>query len=366
VVLNIYPSPFVRVVNNQSNPQNPKGVVLWGCDIERQNVTTDKYASGEVIAVSNAWRRDGDIVEFARFRGGNMVEPWSRSSLKRIPVTHVFDAKPEPRTGYYVPARGELLCTQTMLLNNDFLASLGQAAIMQGFSVLVIQGLGDEVKLKIGPSRAIVFPSGNRDDVQDAHWETPNAPLRDILDITKELVREVERSHGIPESSINVETDSSGAAIIQANGPVAEMRNARKPLFRRVETDLLRNVISVLNAFENGFDAGDASEWDVHVEYEQAQASASIQDKIAYDNHLLELGVLSAAQIAMRERAGEFDSEDEAQEYIDKNLERDKPAPSNEPVGFAPRSAPQPEDADEFEGFDEDLPPDDGEDENEE
>lgn len=349
LILNLYPSPYVRVANNRNNPKNPKGVVLWGCDHERQ---ADRAARVDTITVANAWRKLGERVEFAQFRGGRIQDAWQNlpANLGRIPVTHVFDAEPEPRWGYYIPARGHLLCTQTMVLNNDLLATLQQACVMQGFSVMVVHGLNAEQKLIVGPARPIRFDDSNPDIQQGVEFASPNAPLSEMMDIIIDLCREIERSHGIPESSINVETDSSGAAIVQAQGGLAEMRNARKPLFRRVETDLLRNCLSVLNAFETGFDAGDPDDWDVHVEYEQAQASSSTQDTIARDNHLLGLHVTSAAEIAMREKPGMFDSIDEAQKHIEANRERDgEKQEEDEPVGFAPNSAPQPEDADELE-----------------
>jgi hypothetical protein len=322
VIFNLHPSPYVRVVNNQSNPANPKGVVLWGVDYERQ---ADNVARAESISVANAWRYFDGAVDFAQFRGGNMQSDWQRLPLDRIPVTHVFDAKPEPRTGYYIPARGHLLCAQTMMINSDYLATLGQACIMQGFSIMVVVGLDGSKKLKIGPGRAVRFDDPNPDIPQGVSFEQPNAPLTEMFDIITGLISEIERSHGIPSSSISVETDSSGAAIVQANGPLAEIRNMRKPLFRNVETSLMRNTLAVLSAFENGFTAEDPNEWDVHVEYEQAKASQSTQDQIAMDMHLLNLGVTTEAEIAMREKPQMFDSPEEAQAWVDANFEQAEP-----------------------------------------
>lgn len=329
VIFNLYPSPYVRVAENTEDPSMPEGVVLWGCDYER--ASTDGFARAEVVSTANAWRMDGDSVQFARFRGERINGGWQRlAALDRIPVTHVFDAKPEPRTGYYIPSRGMLLCSQTMVLNNDYLATLGQACIMQGFSVMVVKGLRGDAKLVVGPSRPIRFDDPDSDLDQDVYFAQPSAPIAEMLDTIRGLIAEVERSHGIPAAALSVESDASGAAIIQANGPLAEIRNMRKPLFRPVETQLLRNTLAVLNAFEEGFDCGDPDDWRVYVDYERANASASVQETVTLDQHLVSIGALSPAEIAMREKPGAFATLEEAQAYVAANLGLKRPAGGEE------------------------------------
>ncbi len=122
---------------------------------------------------------------------------------------------------------------------------------------------------------------------------------------------------------LSVETDASGAAIIQANGPVAEIRKARAKVFRNIERDLLRAILYVVRGHVDGIPADiDPMAWDVSVYYEQPQASASVQDQIALENHDIDLGITTPAEVLMRRRPDAFDTLEDAQAFIDENQAR--------------------------------------------
>ena len=185
---------------------------------------------------------------------------------------------------------------------------------MQGFGVAQIFGQNAGEDLKIGPARVVKF-SGDTDRRQGIEFASPNAPLLDRVEVVKALVESIRQAYGIPASMLDVSTDASGAAIVQANGPLAEIRRDRAKVFRRIETDLLRATLMVLSG--NGI-TGDTkpADWDVSVSYGKPQASASVQDRIAQEKHDLEIGLITPAELLMQRKPDSFDTVEEADEYL--------------------------------------------------
>lgn len=133
----------------------------------------------------------------------------------------------------------------------------------------------------------------------------------------KEMVAMIRAAHGIPEGLLDVKTDSSGAAIVQAAAPLAEMREKRGKIFSRIERDLLRATIRVLAGRDKRVPLGiDATQYDVSVHYADAASSLTIDDKIKREQFLLQEGILTPGDIAVREFPDRWDDADAANEEI--------------------------------------------------
>jgi hypothetical protein len=313
VAIHRYTSPSIRVVQNTVNPRRPWATVLIGDVAE-----FDQDASYTKIPVAEVWTQDS----FTLMRGATVVE--SRP-IPYNPLVHCFERTPDNLTGYFVPAPGVALAEATHRFNNDFLSQFGSILLMQGHGQMLIFGKDNQAALTIGPKRAIEF-SGDPDKRQGVEFAAPNAPLADWRESLVFLIDQIRECAGIPSSMIDVKTDASGAAIIQANAPTAEIRAARLKDFRLVETELCRALVREAQAIGfDGLQGLNADELDVSVSYEKPAASASVQDRIALEKHDIELGIETPASLLFARKPDQFDSVADAEQYLAGRAQPEEP-----------------------------------------
>jgi hypothetical protein len=313
LVYHVHPGYCVRIVPNVKNPRRPWATILMGELPEMGNDgAQDKVHTAEV------WLPDEFI-----FMKGSSIE--ARESLSDpefrydfSPLVHCFDKPPFGGKGeYWVESPGWSLAQQNVRLNEDYFSQYGYAVLMQAIGVLVVKG-NIEGELTIGPGRAVHFP--DPDDMSGLSSLDQGAALTEFQESIQFFIDTLRESYGIPAQMLNADVDSSGAAIIQANAPIAELRDARQPIFDRIETELLRATLQELRGRAEGFDVGiDPMEWDVAVVYPDQHVAQSVQDAIAKDQHLISLGVLTPGEIAMREKPGQFDTPEEAEAWVAEN-----------------------------------------------
>lgn len=308
LVIHTHKSFDVRVIPNRTNPRKPWATVLLGDDMELgQDGAYEKVPCAEVYLPG----------EWQYIKGSAIQE---REALDiPPPLVHCFNANPTLRSGYWLEACGVPLAALTVRLSEDGYGPFFESLLMQAIGTMQIFG-AVQGGVEIGPKRAMHFPdpeSGAR-----AEYIQSGADLMGFQDGLKFLMDTIRESFGIPQSMLSVETDASGAAIIQANGPVAEIRKARSKVFRTIERDLLRAVLYVTRGRVDGIPGDlDPQAYDVSVYYEQPQASASVQDQIALEDHDIELGITTPAEILMRRRPDAFDTVEDAQAFIQENQE---------------------------------------------
>ena len=304
LVIHQYLSHRVRVVENRNNPARPHATVLLGTMRE-----TQFDGSTSFVDIADIWSED----TYSRLVGESIVE-----SIENVspPLVHCFDKRPTNESGYFVNCPGPLLADLAMRLINDGYSDLNYTALMQGFGVAQIFGQGVGEDLKVGPGRVVKF-SGEADRRQGVEFASPNAPLLDRIEVVKALVEAIRNAYGIPASMLDVSTDASGAAIVQANGPLAEIRLARAVTFRRIETEFLRATLTVLAGRVGAIPSNiNPMEWDVAVMYGKPQASASTTDKIAQEKHDLEAGIVTPAELLMQRKPDQFDTIADADAFL--------------------------------------------------
>lgn len=301
LLIHRYQSPSVRVVQNKLNARQPDATILLGVDVDDDN---HLHSQAEI------WTG----TEFVEYRDKTEV---ARTKLDAPPpLVHCFNRVPDNLTRYWAPCIGPALAHMDLVLNNDLLGPLGYTAVMQGYAQAVIFGVDPSSKYTVGPGRIIQF-SGDPDRRQDFQFVTPQAPIPDVLEVLKQMVSMIRAAHGIPEGLLDVKTDATGAAIVQANGPLTEMREKRGKIFRRIERDLLRHTIRVLAGRDERIPLGtDADAYDVSVRYGNPATAMSVADRNEREKHLLEIGVLTAGDIAVQEFPDRWDDADEANDAI--------------------------------------------------
>ena len=305
LVIHRYVSQCIRVVENLNNPRRPPATVLLGCRLDR-----DSFGSATRIDLAEIWTEDG----LTRLVDGAVVNQ-EELATKIVPLVHAFDKQPDNTTGYFVQGPGLELASLTATLNNDYYSQMGNVLLLQGHGVAMSFGAG-ESNLTLGPGRYVAF-SGDPDVRQGIEYASPSAPLDDWREIITYLVDIIRETHGIPKSMLSVDFAASGAAIVQANAPLAEMRTQRMKTLRRVENELLRATVAVLEAHDGTFPSGtDPREFSVTVNFGRPSITQSTPDRIAFDNHLIQHGVITPAEILMREKPDEFDTVEGADEFM--------------------------------------------------
>ena len=311
---NIYKSYRVRVVENPNNPTYPFATIISGVD---KQVNED--GSYTAVPIAEIWIPSGPQGGRVVFVRNKSVES-SEEYQGYTPLVHCFDTPPDNESGYFVDAPGPDLADLAVRLINDGYSDINYTSVMQGFGVAQVFGFEGQ-KITVGPGRVLQF-SGDPDKREGVEFANPNAPLTERMDVLESLVSHIRDAYGIPKSMLNVETDASGAAIVQANGPLAEIRKERAKVFRPIETNLLRAELAVLAGRVEGIPATiDPMDWDVSVNFEKQQASHSVGDQIALENHDLEHNLTTPAELLMKRRPDEFDSEEDAEKLLMKRSE---------------------------------------------
>lgn len=300
LVVHQYRAPSVRVLDNRLNPRYPQATVLTATvarDGGRDEVHAEIWMDGQYLRLV-----EGEVVE--------------RASIPALPLVHCFNRLPNNLTGYWSSSIGPALAHVDRVLSNDYIGPLGYTAAMQGFSQAVIYGLDPGQAVTVGPGRVLKM-SGDPDRRQGLEYVQPNAPINDLSELVEAMVRMIEQAHGIPAGLLDVDVSSSGAAIVQANAPLAEMRERRGKVFRRIETDLLRKTIGVLAGRDSRVPVGvDPDRYDVSVAYAEAQTAVSVNDRNAREKFLLDIGVLTIGDIAVQEFPDRWDSPQQANEEL--------------------------------------------------
>lgn len=317
LVYHIYPGYCVRVIENVRNPRKPWATVLMG---ERLEMAND--GATERVPTAEVWLPDAMLEMTGSTITGEFAITGSDVRYDFSPLVHCFDSIPFGGKGrYYVESIGWQLSQQNVRLNEDYFSQYGFAVLMQSIGITIVKGQL-EGSLVISPGRAVHFP--DPDDGSGLQSLAQGASLPDFQEAIKFMVDTLRESYGIPAQMLTADVASSGQAIIQANAPIAELRKARQPIFDRIETDLLRATLQELRGRAEGFDASiDPMEWDVAVVYDEPMVAQSVSDKVLHDQHLISIGVLTAGEIAMREKPGQFDTVEDAEEWVAENAARE-------------------------------------------
>ena len=309
LVIHTYLSNSIRIVPNPNNPSRPFATILIGHRLQR---TDDPHATSRHVAVAEIWTPT-EFILWDEEKGAERFPLLTQA----VPIVHCFEEKPTIRTGYYCPCPGPTLVQLNAILDNDFYGQLGYTQLMQGMGVAQIFGYPEGVTPIIGPGRALTF-TGRNDRREGIEYASTNAPLAEWVDTIQFLADEAREAFGIPQSMLDVTTNASGAAIVQANGPVLEMRRKRQKHFRRIETELCRAIVDVLATHDENFKLRDVDpkSFDVSVKFEDGFVNVGTSERIALDKHLLEIGVLTPAAILMRENPDKFDTIEEAELFL--------------------------------------------------
>lgn len=318
-VLHCYTSSSVRVVENDNNPAMPWATVLCGTTFE-----TNADGRSASVPVAEIWMQPtvSEPGSFLRLQPGGKNAAEALATAKP-PLVHIFNAPPTNQTRYHIEAPGVALAQLNVAVNEDYLCRLGYTTLMQAHGQLILTNPGQKANIEIGPGRAIKLV-GDPETLPSAQFISPGADLAGFVEVIRNILAEIRTVYGIPSDELDVKTDSSGAAIVQAKAPLAERRQARMKIFREPERQLLRAVIDMgkTHGVEGFAGAGDPDEYDVSVKFGDSQTSVSIADKIALEKHDLSLGLVTRGELLMRRYPDRFASVAEAETWLEENAEK--------------------------------------------
>lgn len=304
LVFHVYHGGQVRIVANPDNPRKPLATILMGSDVVRND-----RAEAERVPTAEIFTDD----RYVRVYGGDVVAN-EMLSTRQPPLVHCFNEA--PINSWRTQAQGPALAELAVTIDSDMVSLRNYATIMQGHGVMVVKGLEDQQNFVSSPGAALKLGEEG-----DLYFASPGSPLIDWNATIIELVDQAREAAGIPKTMLDATGAASGAAIIEANGPVAELRQARLKLFRIYETHLIRASLDVLSsANAPGIEIGDPLQWDVSAKFGATSASYGVGEEIARDQHLLNLGVLTTEEILMREFPDEYDTLEEARAELTARL----------------------------------------------
>lgn len=301
--LHLYGSHNIRVIPNRKNPMMPQGVALVGRYKKEESDGGSSYVDEAEFFTSDKYGRiDGSktTVEDLDTIGMPIAFGW-----ERIPTNQSF----------FVNCPGPGLAAIDRLIANDFTSELGFITIMQGFGIPVTWGLKKGQKFRIGPDRSIDF-AGDPERKEDLEFKNPNAPLDDMVGVIKQIIDWIREAYDIPKSMLDATMSPSGVAQVEANAPLGILREKRAELFRPIEQRLVKVIADVLIASGVLPASLDASKFQVAVYYPEPKIVRSTQDQVVKDGFDLTHGLQTPATIYMRDNPDQFDTEQEAAEFL--------------------------------------------------
>lgn len=325
LVIHLYSGNSIRVLENRNNPQVPRAVALVGSFRLEES-------DGGAINQHNAEFFTPD--EMGTVVGGKIH--LDKLETRAIPIAYGWDKRPTNKTGFFVPSPGLPLAGLDRLLASDFTSQLGFITLMQGFGIPVVWGLKAGTELRIGPDRTIEF-DGDPDRKEDFEFKNPNAPLEEIRDIINQLVVWTQEDYDIPKSMLDISMAPSGVAQVEAMAPIGTLRLKRTKQMRPLESRTVKRIADVLIASNRLSQSLDPELFEVSVTYPEPEITKTTTDQIAQDRFDLEIGIITRAEIFMRDNPDRFDSEDEAEQFLrTRGAMLESPVTEGEPESISP------------------------------
>jgi len=316
LVLHVVRPPYYRVVEDPLDPSRPLVTVILGR-------ADDAEHSADVIT------HDGMV----GYYDGRM--DWIEHPDSDRLVVHCADRVQTTSDGYWVRPVGLQLANLIVRIKNDYIDQLGYNLAMQGHGQLVITGPGIKTSdMQIGPGHALQLGEGGT-----AGFISPNAPIAQWRDTIMMLVSMAREQASIPEAMLHARASASGAAIVAANAPIAEVRAQRELVFSGIERRLLHSILAASGG-EAPFAVGALSEWEIDITYDDPTL-AVMQSDLAREQWLYDIGVQDEADIMMREQPTHYATRQQAlDDFAARNADRAKAvAQANEQTTVAEAEA---------------------------
>jgi hypothetical protein len=304
LVVHLYSANNIRVIENRNNPKRPLAVALVGSYRKEEGdggATLRQCA--EFFTAESMGVLDGDKI--------------SNTALEteRPPVAFGWEKYPTNKSGFFVDSPGPGLAAIDRLIANDFTSHLGFVTIMQGFGIPVTWGLQKGSTFAVGPDKTIDF-DGDPDKKEDLEFKNTGAPLEEISTVIRSIIDWVRECYDIPRSMLDASMTSSGVAQVEANAPLGILRTRRAKQLRPLESDLVKRASDILRASGVFSSSLDPAKVGVSVYYPEPQISKSTDKQIAEDTFQLSHGIITRAEIYMREYPDRFDTEEEAEQFL--------------------------------------------------
>ena len=222
-------------------------------DVIAVMVTHDRSGKNEEIEY-DLWTAE----EYARldYRGYALEsEPNPYGVIPFIPVfSHT------PTDSVWLTGAADLMAAQDEISRR--MTALSFTADLQGFGVAVAKGAtgrdGKAPDLNFGPGQYLGLPEG-----ADFGFESPNAPIGDMINLVDFIAKQAAVSNGLSASSMSVNpTQESGISKLVGNAELEERRRDQIAIFARVEQRLFEMFRIV---------------WNVHNPQRQMSAAATLR-----------------------------------------------------------------------------------------
>lgn len=281
-----------------------------------------------VIERPNPWDRGAPVLlwtdkSMVKIKGRQVSH--EEHGLGGIP--HVFFRDRLSCQALMVEGEGRDLCEANAVIN-DKLTDLNEIIQLQGFSVMeVVNPESDEPDM--GPRAALVFrPTG--DGVPfGVNFKSPNSPIKDLRSEIADDVRDLLRTHRVPEVAVAVALGSraiSGEALKVAFEPIFAENRERARLFRPAEQDLADACLRVIAANEPTFVYDPENPVKVNVTYREGTIPMRLADELKQHEFDLTHGLTTPAEILHRRDPARYGSLDKAREQVAANRKENREA----------------------------------------
>jgi hypothetical protein len=197
-----------------------------------------------------------------------------------------------PIYDFWVEPGDSLVSTQLAI--NEKLTDLIYILRLQGFSLPVLKGTKNEL-IEFSPGQAISLPDSQ---YADFSFESPNSPIKAVVDSIDYLIRELAVTEGLPASYLSSKPSErkSGYALLVQNKELQEIRDNDIDLFKIYEKELFETIKAVWNYHNVSNRFGDSTLKVNFFDPTQVQA----EEKADFWSKMIEMGAMSPVDIIMR------------------------------------------------------------------
>lgn len=274
-----------------------------------------------VIERPNPWDRSAPVLlwtdkSLVKIKGRQVSH--EKHGLGGIP--HVLFRDRLACQSLMVEGEGRDLCEANATIN-DKLSDLNEIIQLQGFSIMEVVN-PDEDAPDVGPRAAVVFRPQSKDIPYGVNFKTPDAPIKDLRAEVADDVRDLLRTHRIPEVAVSVALGSraiSGEALKVAFEPILSENRERARLFRPAERDLADSCLRVIKANEPGFGYDPEQPVEVNVTYREGSVPMRLGDELKQHEFDLSHGLTTPAEILHRRDPARYGSLDKARDQVATN-----------------------------------------------
>ena len=222
-----------------------------------------------------------------------------------LPFVPCWDSA--PLADFWQPGGDDLVSAQEAL--NLKLTDLMHLIRHQSFGVGYLKGVRGAGQMHVDPGALLELPENG-----EVGFVSQEAEIAEVVESIKFLIRQVAVMHGLSAASMSLDpSTASGVSKVQDSKELAELRADDVALWRRYEKNLFGVTRAVWNHHNPTVKLSEGAT--LSLDFADAKPTMSPQEQATTWERLLDLGVITAVDIAM-ERNPDITTREEALEHL--------------------------------------------------